>query len=199
MKKNFKKLLTFASVVTMLLSSTLISHAGWVQDNVGWWYQNADGTYPVSSWYWIDGNNDGISECYYFDEIGYCLLNTTTPDGYMVDANGAWIVDGIIQTQVIAPPPQVTVTEAVTTDTAVTAVVQPPVVEWHKAYPYVAGMTQDALSGYNYVVNVNTGKVHWSGCSSVSQMNADNTWYFKGAFADLTANGYDSCGRCHAK
>lgn len=30
---------------------------------------------------------------------GYCLLNTLTPDNYTVDANGAWIVNGMIQTQ----------------------------------------------------------------------------------------------------
>ena len=26
-------------------------------------------------------------------------MNTTTPDGYLVDANGAWVVDGKVQTQ----------------------------------------------------------------------------------------------------
>ncbi len=103
MKNNFKKLLILASTFTLMAASTLVSHAGWQLDHVGWWYQNPDGTYPVNSWCWLDGNNDSIAECYYFDSIGYCLLNTVTPDGYTVDANGAWIVGGVVQTQVVAP------------------------------------------------------------------------------------------------
>ena len=67
--------------------------AEWKQDTAGWWYQQDDGSYPSGGWEWIDGR------CYYFDETGYCLLDTTTPDGYTVDANGAWTVDGTVQVQ----------------------------------------------------------------------------------------------------
>lgn len=59
--------------------------ASWQQDSTGWWYQNADGSYPKSTWQLIDG------EYYYFNERGYMLSNTTTPDGYKVNSNGAWI------------------------------------------------------------------------------------------------------------
>ena len=50
------------------------------------------------------GNDNGgpgrsISECYYFDGNGYMAANTTTPDGYTVDGSGAWVVDGVVQTQ----------------------------------------------------------------------------------------------------
>lgn len=58
---------------------------GWKQDNTGWWYQNMDGSYPKSTWQQIDG------KYYYFNELGYMLSNTTTPDGYQVDASGARI------------------------------------------------------------------------------------------------------------
>ena len=64
-----------------------------------YWWQNDDGSYPTSSWHWLDGNGDGISECYYFDGNGYMAANTTTPDGYTVDGSGAWVVDGVVQTQ----------------------------------------------------------------------------------------------------
>ena len=57
----------------------------WKQDSTGWWYQNADGSYPKSTWQLIDG------KYYYFNEAGYMLANTTTPDGYQVDGSGAWI------------------------------------------------------------------------------------------------------------
>ena len=40
-----------------------------------------------------------VAECYYFDGNGYMAANTTTPDGYTVDGSGAWVVDGVVQTQ----------------------------------------------------------------------------------------------------
>jgi hypothetical protein len=82
------------------LNLVLTAFAGqWKQDNTGWWYDNGDGTYPSNTWQWIDGNGDNVSECYYFDSLGYCLIDGKTPDGFEVDKNGAWIKDGVIQTQ----------------------------------------------------------------------------------------------------
>lgn len=63
------------------------------------WYDNEDGSYASNGWHWIDGNVDGIAESYYFDNNGWLLTNTTTPDGYTVNADGAWIENGTIQTQ----------------------------------------------------------------------------------------------------
>lgn len=53
----------------------------------------------AGQWQWQDVNGDGISECYYYDDNGAMLTNTTTPDGYTVDSNGAWVVNGVVQTQ----------------------------------------------------------------------------------------------------
>ena len=51
----------------------------------------------LTGWQWIDGN------CYYLDSQGQneCALyrNTTTPDGYAVDAEGRWVVNGAVQKQ----------------------------------------------------------------------------------------------------
>ena len=58
---------------------------GWQQNSYGWWYQRANGTYPASEWETINGT------WYYFDANGYMLADKATPDGYYVDANGAWI------------------------------------------------------------------------------------------------------------
>lgn len=63
----------------------------------GWWYQRDDGTYPAGGWEWIDGNGDGIAECYYFDGGGWMYASTKTPDDFQVNENGAWVVDGNIQ------------------------------------------------------------------------------------------------------
>ena len=89
-----KKLHLFLATITISLFSCITSFAGqWQQDSYGWWYQTDDGTYLNNGWNWVDG------KCYYFSPDGYCLQNTQTPDGYMVDENGAWVIDGIVQTQ----------------------------------------------------------------------------------------------------
>ena len=44
-----------------------------------WWYDYGNGQYPSNTWLWLDGNKDGISECYYFDNDGWLLTDTTTP------------------------------------------------------------------------------------------------------------------------
>lgn len=85
--------------VAMTMGSAMTSFAGWQSDANGWWWQNEDGSYPSNTWQWIGGNGDGVAECYYFDGNGYMLANTTTPDGYQVNADGAWTVNGVVQTQ----------------------------------------------------------------------------------------------------
>lgn len=99
MKK--KMIIGMGLALSLTASSAMTAFGGWVQDDHGWWFQNPNSTYPSNTWAWLDGNGDGVWECYYFDPMGYCLLNTRTPDGYVVDANGAWTVNGVIQTKVI--------------------------------------------------------------------------------------------------
>ena len=62
-------------------------------------WRNSDGSYASDTWAWLDPNSDGTSECYYFDAAGALLQNTTTPDGYTVNSDGAWVQNGIIQTR----------------------------------------------------------------------------------------------------
>lgn len=102
MKKTFRiwGLALCAIALSAVLPAGLKAYAGeWRQDETGFWYQEDDGSYPINSWKWIDGNGDGIAECYFFDRSGYLAVNTTTPDGYTVDENGAWVLDGVVQTR----------------------------------------------------------------------------------------------------
>jgi len=82
-----------------LLSGT--AQADWVKGKSknAWWFDFGNGDYFKSSWQWIDGNQDGIAECYCFDENGWMYENTITPDGYTVNENGAWTVNNIVQTK----------------------------------------------------------------------------------------------------
>lgn len=75
------------------------AYAEWCHNSQGWWY-GTNVTYTdwyKSCWQWIDGNGDGVAECYYFNADGYMLANTTTPDGYTVNADGAWVQGGSVQ------------------------------------------------------------------------------------------------------
>lgn len=98
-----RKGLVIAGLVAGLsVLTSMTAFAGeWKQDSNGWWWQNDDGSYPVSTWQWIDGNKDGLSESYYFNEAGYLVTNTTI-DGYTVNADGAWTINGQIQTKGVA-------------------------------------------------------------------------------------------------
>ena len=91
-------LCAFMSFV-FLLSGT--AKADWVkgESKNAWWYDLGNGNYYKSSWQWIDGNHDGIAECYCFDENGWMFENAITPDRFTVNENGAWKVDNIVQTK----------------------------------------------------------------------------------------------------
>ena len=92
----YKRMLTAGA--TALLSAALLSTpvlAGeWRANSTGFWYVNDDGSYPTYAWQWIDGDGDGVYQCFAFDENGYLMLNQTTPDGYLVGEAGAWF-DGV--------------------------------------------------------------------------------------------------------
>lgn len=88
------------------LNENANASGSWKQDSAGWWYLNGDGSWPAKSWQSIDG------QWYFFNEAGYMasgwilwngkyyycdtqsgrmLTGETTPDGYKVGADGAWI------------------------------------------------------------------------------------------------------------
>lgn len=97
-----KKITTVALTTLMAMAISVPAFAAqWQSDANGWWYQYDDGSYPANTWQWIDGNGDGMAESYYFNEQGYCLINTTTPDGYTVNPAGAWTVNGIVQIKAV--------------------------------------------------------------------------------------------------
>ena len=58
---------------------------GWVQDGDRWRYIATDGYYADNGW-----QQDTDGRWYYFDMAAYMVANDYTPDGYYVDASGAW-------------------------------------------------------------------------------------------------------------
>lgn len=50
-----------------------------------------------SEWITYDSDGDGLEEYHYFDSNGLIVTDDTTPDGYKVNINGEWVVDGVVQ------------------------------------------------------------------------------------------------------
>ena len=98
-RKNFG---LFCILTSFLFLFSGTAKADWVkgEGKNAWWFDFGNGDYFKSSWQWIDGNQDGIAECYCFDENGWMYENTITPDGYTVNENGAWTVSNIVQTKI---------------------------------------------------------------------------------------------------
>lgn len=67
-------------------------YTGWHQISGKWYFFGRDGR-MVTGWNWIDG------KCYYMDlSDGYMYEAAVTPDGYHVNADGAWTVNGKVRT-----------------------------------------------------------------------------------------------------
>ena len=81
---------------------------GWYTDvdgNTYYLWTEMDGTQGrmLTGWNWLPGSN-GVFHCYYFQEKsdgmrGRLYRNTHTPDGNLVNADGSWVLDGIVQTR----------------------------------------------------------------------------------------------------
>lgn len=61
--------------------------AQWMQNEKGWWYRRADGTFPANSWFQDPAN----SRWYYFNAEGYMMTGWIEVDGhrYYCGADGA--------------------------------------------------------------------------------------------------------------
>ena len=57
---------------------------GWVQSGNDWYYMNPSGAMVTG---WVQSGNDW----YYMSPSGAMLSNTTTADGYRLDASGRWV------------------------------------------------------------------------------------------------------------
>lgn len=108
MKKIMKLLLV--TLLFVITSSSTVFAAGWRtgagENNQRWWYeldgnQYYSGAQNQPNWQWLDGNQDGIAECYAFDQEGWMYADSTTPDGYQVNRDGAWIVNGTVQIKTV--------------------------------------------------------------------------------------------------
>ena len=87
MKNNYGGNLTWAEKPVQKVDT-------WMKDGIGWWYQNADGSYPANQWKFIN------NEWYFFDASGYMKTGWLNQGGtwYYLTSGGAmktgWLNDG---------------------------------------------------------------------------------------------------------
>lgn len=63
---------------------------------------------------------------------------------------------------------------------------------------YEAPIYQDPIqTGNDYVININSGRYHYTWCDSVDGMSEQNKSYYTGASADIAAMGYSPCKNCN--
>jgi hypothetical protein len=91
-----KRIIAITMAVTMMITNAIptladIIRKKTVDDTTLIYTDNAHNiSYPC--WIWISGY------AYYYQNAATILKNTTTPDGYAVDDQGRWIVNGVPQT-----------------------------------------------------------------------------------------------------
>lgn len=97
----------FAAAAAVCLTASPAMAGDWKKgtgENAdSWWYDLGSGKW-ARGWEWIDGDNDGVAEKYYFDQNGWLLTGTVTPDGFTVNAEGAWIDGGNVRIMVSTAP-----------------------------------------------------------------------------------------------
>ena len=97
----------FAAAAAVVLASFPAMAGDWKKgtgENANsWWYDLGSGKW-AKGWEWIDGDNDGVAEKYYFDQNGWLLTGTVTPDGFTVNAEGAWVDGGNVRIMVSTVP-----------------------------------------------------------------------------------------------
>lgn len=96
---------TAACQVTVTEEEVVVTE-GWKKDAKGWWYQNADGTYPKNQWKKIGGkwyhfDKNGYMQTgwyqegntyYYLKKDGSMAADEWVDNGkYYVDSSGHWI------------------------------------------------------------------------------------------------------------
>ncbi len=148
--------------IALSVGSVSTSFAGqWKSNDRGWWYEEDNGPFYTNGWQWIDGNNDGIAECYHFNQDGYLDVGTFIEDDYWVNDDGQWEKDGIVQTKNVS-----TNNSSVTNNQSTSS-------------PKISAPLDDYFGGFCYAQNSADGiKLYWSAKNNTGKTINYYTVYF---------------------
>ena len=216
-------------LLTALLPAAAHADGGaWKQNGRGWWYQNADGSYPAAKWQQIGG------KWYYFDSAGYMVTGWLKQGGtwYYLGGSGAmvtgwakiggswydfsssgamltgWVRSGGRWYYLNGSGAMQTYWQKVGgkwyylgADGAMrtgAATISGKSYFFSKSGALIGSPSPSDLNTVTYILNISTGKFHKPGCKDVGKMLAVNTVYFSGSRTEAIAFGFSSCGHCHA-
>ncbi len=75
------------STIIANTNSKLNKSGSWIKDQIGWWYQNADNSYPANKWQFID------NKWYFFNKAGYMVTGWILSNNkwYYLGTDGAMV------------------------------------------------------------------------------------------------------------
>ena len=198
MKKFFAAAAVFAALALGTASAAYAE--GWQQSASGYWYgTNADNsTWYADGWQWIDGDGDGTAECYYFGADGILCTDGVTPDGSTVNAGGAWVQDGVVQTRSSADAAKAPAQAQESTQGNGAARAQEAQTEVSASAAASAGAagSESSVAG-TYVLNLNSKKFHYPDCKSVKRMKESNKKIVNESREQIISKGYEPCQNCN--
>ena len=56
--RHFKVI--FTTIVLSVLISATVYAGQWEKNELGWWYNNGDGTWPANTWQWLDESKRSV-------------------------------------------------------------------------------------------------------------------------------------------
>ena len=139
-----KRFLLFTCCVVFIFSQTIFA------------LQVVDGAYGIrgtkvikddysqakSEWITYDSDGDGLEEYHYFDSNGLIVIDDTTPDGYKVNKNGEWVIDGVVQKKSVSENAKVNNSAAQTN-----ALIQPVAEDNNLTHETTIAKTDDNTEG----------------------------------------------------
>ncbi len=115
--------------------------------------------------------------------------------------------DTEFETEIVTEPTAELITEMITEDitelTAETAAEQISESVIQRVPETALAPAEEAViesvkdEGWDYVLNTNTGKFHYSDCRSAKQIKDKNKAYFHGTREEVIGQGYSPCGNCN--
>lgn len=119
--KKMKVIILVTFLISIFSNFTVLAQEGlgalkYTDTDRVWVYIQEDGTkltsqwkYTKENWYYFDENGESKQNTwaeinrnwYYFDNFSRMLHDTTTPDGYTVGSDGAWVKDGQVVVETV--------------------------------------------------------------------------------------------------
>lgn len=101
--RTFLTTIITSAAACLLLTAPVSAGQGWNKNNTGWWWENADGSYPAAewlqtgnTWYHFDGNGYmqtgwvKVGTTWYYMNSDGAMQTNTYIDGCYLNESGAW-------------------------------------------------------------------------------------------------------------